>query len=237
MQFYDLHVHTALSIGENPLREVADFPAKLGLDGLGIIQYYSGAKIEQLEKKDGIDIVSAIMLKPNSAEELNSLAEKAREKCEILMVHGGNYDVNRAACENPLVDILCHPELGRTDSGLDHVVVKAAADNNVAIEINFREIMESYKRRRVHILSGMRKNIKLCVKYEAKIITTSGAISKWNLRSGRDLASITHLLGLDLGQAINTVSAIPEEMVRMNREKLAGKRWEGVTVVDNEENK
>lgn len=234
MPFYDMHVHTTLSIGENNVEEIADFAKNLGLNGIGVVRYYSGIKIEHLPAVDGMDIINVIMLKPASAEELNKLADRVRTRAEILMVHGGNYDVNRAACENPLIDILCHPELGRTDSGLDHVVAKSAAENNVAIEINFREILESYKRQRVHILSSMRKNVKLCMKYEAKLITASGAISKWNLRSGRDLAALSYLLGLDLGTAIDTVSAIPEEMLKANREKLEGKRWEGVTIVEDD---
>ncbi|MBI4018367.1 MAG: hypothetical protein HY368_02055 [Candidatus Aenigmarchaeota archaeon] len=230
--FYDLHVHTVLSIGENALDEISGFARTLGLDGLGIVRYYTGARLEQPPRRDDIDVVDVVMLKPSSPEELNTLAEKVRAKTEILMVHGGNYDVNRAACENPLIDVLCHPELGRGDSGLDHIVVKAAADNQVAVEINFREVLDSYKRQRVHILSGMRKNIKLCEKYGAKIVTASGAISKWNMRPGRDLAAITHLLGLELGKAIDTVSTVPEDIVKTNREKLAGKRWEGVSIVD-----
>lgn len=232
--FYDMHVHTTLSIGENSLEEVAEFAKKIGLNGIGVVRYYNGTKIEPLPTVEGIDIINAIMLKPSFPDDLNRQAEKVRDKCEILMVHGGNYDINRSACENPLIDILCHPELGRKDSGLDHIVVKAAADNKVAIEINFREILESYKRQRVHILSSMRKNVKLCTKYEANVITASGAISKWNLRSGRDLAAITYLLGLDLGKAIDTVTTIPEEMVKVNREKLDGKRWEGVSIVEEE---
>lgn len=233
MAFYDLHVHSLLSIGENPLDEMASFAKILGLDGLGVVRYYSGGSIQPLGTEGiDIDIVNAIMLKPGSPEELSRLAEKARGRAELLMVHGGDYDVNRAACENPLVDVLCHPELGRPDSGLDHVVVKAAADNQVAIEINFREILESYKRQRVHVLSGLRRNIKLCSKYKAKMITSSGAVRKWNMRPGRNLAAMAHLLGLDLGEAIDTVTAVPEELVRTNREKLAGKRWEGISVVD-----
>jgi ribonuclease P/MRP protein subunit RPP1 len=148
------------------------------------------------------------------------------------MVHGGDYDVNRAACENPMIDVLCHPELGRKDSGLDHVCMKAAADNSVAIEINFREVLESYKIKRTYVLSSMKKNIKLARKYGTSIVTTSGAVTKWGMRSARELASISYLLGLELGQAIDSVSVVPESIVRKNREKLAGKRWEGVRAAE-----
>lgn len=226
--YYDLHVHTNLSIGENTVEEMADMAKRLGLVGIGIVRYYP-AKGE-LPAIDGLDIVSSVMLKASMPDELSSLAEKARPKAEILMVHGGNYDINRAACENSLVDVLCHPELGRKDSGLDHICVRAAHDNRVAIEVNFREVLESYKRNRIYILSAMKKNIELCRKYETRIITSSSAVTKWGMRSGRELAAIAHLLGLELGKSIETTSAVPEQIVRENREKLAGKRFEGVRV-------
>ncbi|MBI2971579.1 MAG: hypothetical protein HYY37_04155 [Candidatus Aenigmarchaeota archaeon] len=227
--FYDLHAHTTLSIGENSIEEMAAMAKRLGLSGIGVVRYHDTT--EELPAIDGIDIISVIIIKAANADELAKVASNVRSTCEILMVHGGDYSVNRAACENPLIDVLCHPELGRKDSGLDHVCLKAAHDNNVAIEINFREILESYKRKRVYIMAGMKKNVRLAQKYGAPVITTSGAVSKYGMRSGRELAAITHLLGLELGDAIHSTSALPESIVRVNREKLAGKRWEGVHIV------
>ncbi|HLC77058.1 MAG TPA: RNase P subunit p30 family protein [archaeon] len=229
--FYDLHVHSTLSIGENSVEEMAEMGKRLGLAGIGVVQYYSGVA-QGLPEVDGIEIIPAMMVKAAKAAELNSLAEKLRSKSELLMVHGGDYDINRAACENPLIDVLCHPELGRKDSGLDHICIRAAHDNNVAIEINFREVLESYKRNRVYVLSSMKKNVELCRKYETKIVTSSSAVTRWNMRSGRELASLANLLGLELGKAIDTTSTIPERIIRENREKLAGKRTEGVRVSD-----
>lgn len=229
--FHDLHVHTSLSIGENTVVEMAEFAKRVGLGAIGIARYYNG-KIEQLPKAEGIDLVSCIIIKSDSAADLDKAIRKVRNKAEIIMVHGGDYDINRAACENSMVDILCHPELGRKDSGLDHVCIKAASENKVAIEINFREILESYKRRRIYILSAMKKNVKLAKKYGASIVTTSGAVTKWGMRSGRELASFAYLLGLELGEAITTTSTVPEEMIRINREKLAGNSFEGVSIVE-----
>jgi ribonuclease P/MRP protein subunit RPP1 len=234
MGFYDLHVHTSLSIGENTVEEMAEMAKKLGLSGIGIARYYAG-RLDYPPEVEGIDIVNSIMIKPSNVGDFSSLIEKVRPKAEVLMVHGGDYDVNRAACENSAVDVLCHPELGRKDSGLDHICARAAHDNDVAIEVNFREVLESYKKNRVYVLSSMRKNIDLCRKYEVKIVTSSSAVTKWGLRSGRELAAITHLLGLEISKAIDTTSTIPESIVTRNREKLAGKRYEGVRVVDEDE--
>ncbi len=228
--FYDLHIHTTLSIGENTLEDTIEVAKRLGLAGIGAAQYYPDTA--ELPKSEGIDIVKVIMLKPNNASELNDIIPRVRNKCEVLMVHGGDYDINRAACENSMIDILCHPELGRKDSGIDHICAKAAQENNVAVEINFHEILESSKRNRTYVLSALRKNLDLCRKYGAPVITTSGAVTKWGMRSGRELSAIANILGMDLGHAIDSTSTIPENIVKQNREKLAGKRWVGVHVVE-----
>jgi ribonuclease P/MRP protein subunit RPP1 len=229
MAFYDLHVHTDLSIGEHSLEEMVLFARRLGIHGIGVVQYFPD--IADVPDFEGVDTVECVMLKPRSAEELNEMAQAARSKCEILMVHGGDYDINRAACENAMVDVLCHPELGRKDSGLDHICVKAASDNHVAIEMNFREILESSKKSRTYVLSAMKKNVMLAKKYGCPIVCASGAVSKWDMRSCRELSAIANLLGLDVGYAIDTTSVIPEAIVRKNREKLAGGSWQGVKTV------
>ncbi len=228
MNFYDLHVHTSLSIGENSVEEMAHMAKTLGLAGIGIVRYANG-HLPELPEVDGIDLVSSVMIKAKVGE-LNALIEKNRNRAEVLLVHGGDYDVNRAACENSAVDVLCHPELGRKDSGLDHICVRAAHDNNVAIEVNFREVLESYKRNRVYILSSLKKNIDLCSKYETPVVISSSAVTKWGLRSGRELSSIAHLLGLELGKSIDATSVLPENIVKINREKLSGHRYEGVVI-------
>jgi ribonuclease P/MRP protein subunit RPP1 len=232
MPFYDMHVHTNLSIGEDSVDEMANFAKRLGLSGIAIVRYYTHQKLSELPKIEDIDLVNTAIIKPNSAEELATMAQKIRNDVEMLTVHGGDYDVNRAACENSMIDILAHPELGRKDSGLDHICAKAARENGVAIEVNFREVLESYKKRRVFVLSAIKRNIKLCRNYDVKIITTSGAVNRWGLRSGRELAAISNLLGMDLGTAIDSASTVPEEILRVNREKLAGTRWEGVSIVE-----
>jgi len=232
--FYDMHCHTLQSTGENTAEEMVAFAKRLGIDGLGIATYYSSS-VEIVPKLERVDTVSCVIIKADNANDVDKIARKIRNKVEVLMVHGGDYDVNRAACESSLIDVLCHPELGRKDSGMDHICMRAAAENNVAIEINFREILESYKRKRIYVLSAIKKNVKLAKKYGTKIVTTSGAVNKWGLRSCRDLVAFAYLLGLDLGEAIATTSTTPEEIIRVNRQKLAGKAWEGVSVAEGDE--
>jgi ribonuclease P/MRP protein subunit RPP1 len=230
MPFYDLHVCTSDTTGENTIEEMSAWAKRLGLAGIGII-HFPEHEPKPLPKKD-IDLISVALIKAPHVDEVKGLIDKMRDKVEIIAVMGGNYDINRASCENPAVDILCSPEKGRTDSGLDHICARAAQENNVAIEINFHEVLEAYKRQRVRELSALRKNIMLCRQYEAPIITTSGAMTKWDLRAGRDLAALPALLGLELGKAIETISSKPEEIIKRNREKLVDRAWERVRMVN-----
>ena len=81
----------------------------------------------------------------------------------------------------------------------------------------------------------MKKNIMLCENYNTEVIVSSGAVSKWNMRAPRDMAAFANVLGLQLGKAIGSMSTVPENMVKTNREKIQGKRWEGVAIVEGEE--
>ena len=229
MQFYALHVHSTLSIGEDSAEEMAAMARRLGLSGIGIVRYYS-EKMQPIPRIEGVEIISSVIIKAQTPEAVKKAVSSVRGRCDIVMVHGGDYGINRTACENPMVDVLCHPELGRRDSGLDHVCAKAAKENGVALEINFREILESHKRSRSFVLSSMKKNVRLFSKYGAGIVVTSSAVTRWGMRAGRELASVASLLGMELGKAIEAASSVPEGVVKLNREKLAGKRWEGVYV-------
>ncbi|HLD83955.1 MAG TPA: RNase P subunit p30 family protein [archaeon] len=223
MDYYDLHTYSSLTVGENTTDEMIAMARKLGLRGIGV---------EGLREKPAteLDMVSCYIIYAKNPQQLMEDARKYRDSYEVLMVSGGDYEVNRAACENPMIDVLCHPGKGRKDSGLDHVCVKAAMENNVAIEINFREILENYRKRRVRILEGIKRNVMMCRKFGAPVVTFSGAVTKWGMRAGRELAAVASMAGMELPDAIASASTVPEQIVMNNRLKIAGKMWQGVTV-------
>jgi ribonuclease P/MRP protein subunit RPP1 len=228
MNSYDLHLHSAFSEGESSLEELASTAKNLGYKGICFAEYYEGKKqleklqkeIKKVKQKVGIDIF--LGFEARSKKELKSLA-KIRRNFDILLVRGGDLELNREACETSQVDILTHPELERKDSGLDHVSVKFAAKNQVAIEINFREILISGKRTRSKVLANIQNNVKLAKKFRAPIILCSGAISHWELRSPLVLISFATQLGLELKGAKQAISKIPEKMIKQAKERKSEK--------------
>lgn len=230
-KYYDLHVHTNWSSGANSVEEMAQTAEKFGWDGIAVCDHFQDLQkfrqqqnaIKNAQKNANIEIFSGTEIQPKNQNELGRLVSKIREQVQILVAHGGDYNINRAACQNPKVDILAHPEFGRTDSGLDEFCLAQARENNVAIQINFREILEGYRKPRVFILSHVAQNVRLAQELKAAVVACSAANSIWDIRDPRALASIANVLGMDLGDAINTVSEIPEKIVETNRAKLSGK--------------
>ncbi len=237
MAFYDLHLHSEFSEGKSSVEDFAKRAKVLGFRGICFATYYKDRKrvdrlkkrATEISKKMGIDIF--IGLEATTLEELKKLINIRRDY-DILLVRGTNLNLNRKAVQTKEVDILTHPEYNRRDSGLNHVMAKLAAKNKVAIEINFREILQSSKNTRSHIMNHIQKNVKLCKKYKTPIIISSGAVSHLQMKDPAILISMGCLLGLELSKAKDALSKTPENMIKMIKERQ-DKRWvrPGVKVV------
>ncbi|NIO45160.1 MAG: hypothetical protein GTN36_06460 [Candidatus Aenigmarchaeota archaeon] len=239
MKFYDLHIQSNLSGGESTIEQTIDFAKKLGYSGIAICDNYRDLeKLNELKGeinkiKTDIEVYLGVNIQAKDVGELKDIISKVREKVMIVIVSGGDYSINRAACGDSRVDILSHPEAGRIDSGLDKPCLESATRNKVAIEINFREILHSYRRPRSYILNHIAKNIKLCNHFRTPMIICSGAQSVWEMRNPRDLISIANVLGMEIGKAFLSMSSVPLDIIRENQKTLEGKRiTEGVEIVE-----
>jgi len=229
MNYFDLHIHSAFSGGESSLEELAETAKQLGYMGICLVFYYQDekqleillAEINRIRKDIGIE--TYLGFETRNLKELAILTKK-RRNFDVLLVNGGDLELNRTACNTPEVDVLTHPEYQRNDSGLDQVCMKLAAKNNVAIEINFREILIWNKATRAKILFNISHNIKLAKKYHAPIILCSGSVSHWELRDPECLISMATQLGLELRDAKKAISEVPERIVRQARERRS-KKW------------
>lgn len=228
-----------MSSGDNTLQEIVEFAQKLGYTGIAICDTFENKEnIDKLKEaisklETNTEVYAGAYIQAKNVPELKEMITKARENAMVVVVAGGNYNINRAACEDPRVDILAHPELGRIDSGLDQVCLACATRNNMAIQINFREILYSFRKPRSYILNHITKNINLTNQYRTPVIISSGAKSIWDMRAPRELVSMANVLGLDLGKAFHGVTSVPQEIIQNNMKTLEGtKITDGVEVVD-----
>lgn len=141
--------------------------------------------------------------------------------------------MNRLAAETPEVDILTHPSFERSDSGMNHILMKLAKENNVAIEVNFREVLINERKSRSKVMTNMISNVNLAKKIHAPLIICSGSLSHWELRDPLELISFINNFGLRLDEAKDCLTKIPEKIVLQNKERK-NEKWimSGVKVIE-----
>lgn len=154
--------------------------------------------------------LETVFLEADNWGELKKKIKDNRKKADLLIFKGGNVELNRKAAEDSRVDILLHPEKGRKDSGIDHVIAEEASENNVALGFDLQELKDD-KKKQTHKLKSWRKNLRLCEKYGTPFVITSGAKEKYDLKAPRELAAILNSMGFNGKKA---VSEHPENIVK-----------------------
>jgi ribonuclease P/MRP protein subunit RPP1 len=142
-------------------------------------------KTEKL-KEMGLDWVfflhpdNSVIINTESKEELRRQVSSAHSKGKIIVVMGGDDEVNRIAVDDKRVSILLSPELRRRkdfmhfrNSGMNHVLCELARKNDVAIGINYSEFKKMKGKEAAETLGRMMQNVKLCNKYHAPVILAS----------------------------------------------------------------
>ena len=145
----DLHTHTLLSDGALLPIELARRAAVMKHEALAFTDHASMGSVERVmgeAMKDaalaaewGIEVLAGCELTHVPASRLDEVVSAARRAgAEIIVVHGETISepvekgTNRAAANNPDVDVLAHPGFITEEDA------QAAADNNVALEITSR---------------------------------------------------------------------------------------------------
>ena len=239
-KFCDLHIYSDLSIGSASVKDMIAMAVSLDLSSICIIDYIKDKNKDNLDRlrkeiakeKPKIEVLAGIEISTEDPEILKRQISRLRDRADIIIVSGGSSKINRVAVEDARVDILSAPEMGRRDSGLDDVMTRFAAKNSVAIELNFRAVLNTYRKVRSHILSHMRTNAELAAKYGAPLVIASGAEKPFDMRTGRELASLGNLAGLGLAESLDSVSSVPESLAKhVKTVKGKGYIMPGVEVV------
>lgn len=113
---------------------------------------------------------------------------------------------DRKFFEDKNVDIVLSPEKGiekdslnSRNSGLNQVLCKFANKNSIAIGFSFNEILHS--KNIPNTLGRMMQNVRLCRKYNVKIVFASFAKNKYEMRGAHDLLSFARIIGMLPGEA------------------------------------
>ncbi len=232
-KFYDLNIHALPDCADSPSRLVLE-AKDMGYSGICLTSFN---KNNTLHKQDmpislpalkNFEIYTGIEIRVERVAKLTKEVSRLRGKTEIIIIGGGDEDMNRAAVENGKVDILAHP----TAHGkpLNHVLAKAAADNGVAVDFNMDALIMQRGSSRMKVLTAMRQNLMLVRKYNIPMVITSNARSHYDLRSPREMIALAMFFGMTQDEALHALSVVPQGIIRRNTN--SNSIMEGVEVVE-----
>ncbi|WP_292378725.1 ribonuclease P protein component 3 [Methanosarcina sp. UBA289] len=230
-KFYDFCVH-AVPDGENTIEQLSTLARHLGYSGIALANHSDKLPQSQpvLPTTNEFEVFRGIELVEENPSKLHGLIGKFRKSVDVLIVHGGSETINRAALENPRVDILNHPAFDKSN-GLNQVLAKAAAENDVAIGLTLRPLLHSRGPRRVRLLSDLRANLDLARKYDVSLLLSSDAMSCFDLRSPMETLALAEICGLEEDEALEAITTVPEKIISRSRPD-PGYIREGIEVLE-----
>lgn len=218
--YYDLHIHVnhklaldAQNMGYCGVALVLN--SKNYKDKSAIIKDLKSVK-SHYQHDSNFQVKIGLEIEAKNPADLNKQVRKFRDKVDVILVHGGDLKINRAATEDPRIDILSHPYRSRYDSGINHVLSVKAAENNVSIEINLKYFLLTRPNQRYRVLSQFRQIVKLHRKYKFPIIINSDADSIYDLRHPHDVIALASCFGMTNDEAINSLSSTPRAIMARN---------------------
>jgi ribonuclease P/MRP protein subunit RPP1 len=173
----------------------------------------------KLKSSGNFEVIAGIKIFPKNAEDLKKQIRNSRKKTNVLVAVGGDLKINRASCENIKLDILSRPYYKRRDCGINHVLAKEAAKNNVAIELNVCDLLRARSPLRSKIMAHFQEIIKLQRKFKFPLIMSSGAVSIYDMRNPRDLIAFSQCFGLNKEEAHLAISSNPPDIVNFNKKR------------------
>jgi RNase P/RNase MRP subunit p30 len=180
-------------------------------------------KEEELLKRLGFQPVNlaVAVIAPKNADELKYLAEK-NKTADFIVLHKPNEKVLKVAVDNCNIDA--------TDEFVKYPLIKKMAERNIAVLINFNELLKAFNLQKTLYL--MSRTVKLAKRHKTPIIISSGAQTKWELRSASDLIGFCEVIGMTAGEAKKTLYDHQERVLNRKELKKTGK-WvsPGVRVV------
>lgn len=222
MKFYDLNVRGQNF--DNDLKLIKE-ASKFGWNHINLNyspDYYKKAQdyYNELSQEVTVDISMGINIAgAKNQNEARKIANKFRSKSNYISCLGGDLKLNRGICENVKMDVLSRPYYKRHDSGMNHVLAKLAAKNNVAIELCFRDILNQHLKYRANAIASFKEILKFHRKYNFPIILTTDTKYIYDVRTTRDIVAVFKAIGFTNEEIYKGFYHYPKEILNFNKQR------------------
>jgi ribonuclease P/MRP protein subunit RPP1 len=190
--------------GESTVARLALTAGEFGFDGLVIRNHGdepTSFDPQSIGDRYGIDVVPAVEVRAPDPSQASGYVGSHRESQTIVLVHGGDRQLNRFAVEQAAVDVLAHPMAGNGD--FNHVLARTARENGVRVEFNLRHVLRAEGGRRVQALADLRKLWELVDQYDTPFVVSADPRSHLHLRAPHELQAVGDVVGIP-GEAVES---------------------------------
>lgn len=206
--------------GESTAARLALTAAEQGYEGV-VVRNHTDARtdadLDAAAELAGIDVVPAAEIRAEGVSQASGHLGNLRRKVPLVAVHGGTPAINRFAVEQSRVDVLAHPTRG--EDAIDHVVVKTAAEYDVALQFALGPVLRGDGGPRVQAIGALRRLRELVEHYDAPFVVSGDPASHLSLRAPRELIAVGEQIGFDRSQ-VEAGLARWGEIAVLNRRRL-----------------
>ncbi|MCS7386414.1 MAG: hypothetical protein NDF55_06730 [archaeon GB-1867-005] len=226
-QFVDLHVKSSLSNGNSSPSSIARMAAHLGFKAIGLADFNLKnigllQDVRSIFESYGVDLIARADIVEHSPRLLKRALRKLRRKVEVIAVYCVNVNVARLAARDRRVDLLIFSSKSWRENFFDKSEAALALSGESALEVNLIDLIKAKSSsERIQAIRILSENLKIAKRFKVPVIFSSGATSIYEMRAPRELAALATLLGLTEFEARESLSRIPLELIRRNREKLS----------------
>lgn len=203
--------------GESTVSRLALTAGERGFDGIVVRNHGdrpASYDPDAVSEAHDVDVVDAVEVRASDPERASGFVGSHRERRTLVVVHGGDPDINRFAVEQAAVDVLAHPMAG--DGDFNHVLARTARENGVRVEFNLRHVLRATGGRRVQAVADLRKLHELVEACETPYVVSADPRSHLHLRAPRELRAVGETVGLP-ASLVETGLAEWAELAERNR--------------------
>ncbi|MBD3206791.1 hypothetical protein GF319_10690 [Candidatus Bathyarchaeota archaeon] len=175
---------------------------------------------EKISEHPKIDVVSKLNITPKNPNFLLQSLKKYRWKYEVISVTCFTKSVARQAGRDHRVDTMKFPLKG---NNFDYHQANLMKNTGSSLEIEIRHLLEDDPQQLERNIKHLGKQVRIARRHEIPIILTSGAYSKYQLRTPRAIIALSSLLEIEEHDAERMITETPNCIIDRNRERLSEK--------------
>jgi RNase P/RNase MRP subunit p30 len=192
---------TDIAIPKNNEAEFIEIAGKLGIKKLYFLYDFDDYNEEKTAKKSGSINHSGISIETGFLINQKNIDKAAKQSRMIVAKSSGN---DRAFIESSKVRVIYGFEefykrdhLHQRASGLNHMLCGLARKNNVAVGFSYSSLLNKNPEITSVLMGRMMQNIRLCKKFNTKMIIGAFSSESFDLRAAHDVMSMFSILGID----------------------------------------